>query len=183
MDNKDKKYIKVNIPLLIFDIILLPIHIVRMVIIYFCGSKYNLRGFQFLDVIMHADNPYFNQEDCRVVNTIETDYRVVIREDSRIFPIDIDRYIEVKKYNIKEDIITGDTVCNEKTKWNIASDECNKPKIVDSKDNCDEKQDTFIKGVNYFGDNDNDNEKSEQEDHDDDIIDSIRDELNNIFDN
>ena len=175
----DKKHRTLNIPLLVFDIILLPIHIVRMIIIYFCGSKYNLRGFQFLDVIMHADNPYFNQEDCRVVDTIGTDYRVIIRDDSRIFPIDIDRYIEVKKHNIKEDITVGNTICNEKSKWDIASEECNNNKSkVETDDSGNEKQDTFIEGVNYFGDNDN-----EKQENQDDILDSIRDELNNIFEN
>ena len=86
---KNVTNLKPNIPLLIFDILLLPIHLVRLLFIYFWGSKYGLRGFQFLDVIMHADNPYFNQEDCSTVNTIGTDYRVVVRDDSRIFPIDI----------------------------------------------------------------------------------------------
>jgi hypothetical protein len=89
--------LKPNIPLLIFDILLLPIHLVRLLFIYFWGSKYGLRGFQFLDVIMHADNPYFNQEDCSTVNTIKKDYRVVVRNDSRIFPIDIKNLIDINQ--------------------------------------------------------------------------------------
>lgn len=184
MDNTNNK--TVNIPLLIFDILLLPIHIIRTIIIYFCGSKYNLRGFQFLDVIMHADNPYFNQEDCRMVNTLNTDYRMVIRDDSRIFPMDIERYIDINKKTLNEDIIIGNTVYNKETKWDIASDECNtkRVKLIESDDSNDMKHKGDIEGVNYFGDNGtNDiNDKEKQENHDD-ILDSIRDELNNIFEN
>src|SRR2546423_1518424 len=93
--NSQEKQIS-NIFLLIFDLLFLPIVIIRMILIYFWGSKYNLKGFQFLDVIMHADKPYFNQDDCRLINTIGKDYRVVIRDDSRIFPLDITKYINVE---------------------------------------------------------------------------------------
>jgi len=65
-----------------------------MVLIYFFGSKYNLKGFTFLDVLMHADKPYFNQEDCRLIDTMGIDYRVVIRDDSRIFPMDLNNYFK-----------------------------------------------------------------------------------------
>lgn len=91
----DQGYNKPNFFLFIFDVLLLPIHLVRMILIYFWGSKYNLRGFSFLDVIMHANNPYFNQDDCRIIDTIGKDYRIVIRDDSRIFPIDILNHIHV----------------------------------------------------------------------------------------
>jgi hypothetical protein len=153
-----------------------------MIIIYFCGSKYNLMGFRFLDVIMHADNPYFNQEDCRMINTIKTDYRVVIRDDSRIFPMDIHKYIEIKNKNIEGDITIGNTVY-EKSKWDIASDDCNKnnPILIKNDESSDTNKETYIDGVNYFGKN-NDDDILEQENHDD-ILDSIRDELNNVFDN
>ena len=95
-DSYKNVYQVANIPLLIFDLILLPIIIIRMILIYFWGSKYNLKGFQFLDVIMHADNPYFNQEDCRLIDTIGKDYRIVIRDDSRIFPLDIVNHVSVE---------------------------------------------------------------------------------------
>jgi hypothetical protein len=95
-DTIDTGFKRLNLPLLIFDLIFLPVHIIRMVLIYFWGSKYNLKGFQFLDVIMHADRPYFNQEDCRMIDTIGKDYRIVVREDSRIFPFDLNRYFDVK---------------------------------------------------------------------------------------
>ena len=52
-----------NIVLLLFDLLVLPISVIRLVIIYYFGSKYNLEGFKFLDVINHSDKPYFNKDD------------------------------------------------------------------------------------------------------------------------
>ena len=93
-DNKVRvSYTKPNIVLLIFDIVILPIQIIRMILIYMWGSKYNIPGFQFLDVIMHADSPYFNQEDCSAIDTLKGDYRIVIREDSRLFSTDFKNLI------------------------------------------------------------------------------------------
>ncbi len=89
-----------NILLLILDLLILPITLLRVALIFIFGSKYNIKGFRFLDVIMHADNPYFNQEDCNIVNTILSDYRVTIRDDSRVFPIDISELIKIKKDTI-----------------------------------------------------------------------------------
>jgi hypothetical protein len=85
--NNSKNNNQINILLLAFDLIFLPVHLFRAIIIYFFGSKYNLKGFQFLDVIMHADQPYFNQDDCTVINTIGKDYRVIIRDSSRLYPL------------------------------------------------------------------------------------------------
>ena len=105
LSNNTNTYKYSNLPLLIVDLILLPIQILRMVLIYFWGSKYNLKGFTFLDVIMHADNPFFNQEDCRMINTIGKDYRIVLRDDSRIFPMDINYKLE--KINDHQILIPG----------------------------------------------------------------------------
>jgi hypothetical protein len=150
----EEKYKSPNIPLLILDLILLPIHIIRMIIIYYWGSKYNLKGFQFLDVIMHADKPYFNKDDCNMIDTIGKDYRVVIRDDSRIFPLDIDQYLEVKqikshkhkKNDHKSKVKTGSTVKNKDDVWDISSEEVDdddkKPKI--NKKNGDELDSKFI---------------------------------------
>lgn len=109
-DSSQSAYQSANIPLLLFDMILLPIIIIRMVLIYFWGSKYNLKGFQFLDVIMHADNPYFNQEDCRLIDTIGKDYRVVIRDDSRLFPLDLVSYVRVERETEKHISVHGDKI-------------------------------------------------------------------------
>lgn len=107
-DSFKSAYQSANIPLLLFDLILLPIIIIRMVLIYFWGSKYNLKGFQFLDVIMHADNPYFNQEDCRLIDTIGKDYRIVLRDDSRLFPLDLVSYVRVEHETEKHISIHGE---------------------------------------------------------------------------
>ncbi len=122
-----------NLPLLIIDLILLPIHIVRMILIYFWGSKYNLKGFTFLDVIMHADNPYFNQDDCRMIDTIGKDYRIVIRDDSRIFPLDICSKCEKSH----EQVITGFTnpiITNSSNNQKINGNSMfNKIEVIESK--------------------------------------------------
>jgi len=177
----EEKYKSPNIPLLLLDLILLPIHIIRMVIIYYCGSKYNLKGFQFLDVIMHADKPYFNKDDCNVIDTIGKDYRVVIRDDSRIFPLDIDQYLEVKQIkshrhkkdgsDSKSKVKTGSTVKGMDDVWDISSedvedidDDDDKPKI--NKKNGDELDSKFIDddtSSDSSSDNDEDEGSSSEE--------------------
>lgn len=214
-DNQKQEYRKrstyqsANIPLLIFDIMLLPIHLIRSILIYFWGSKYNLKGFQFLDVIMHADNPYFNQEDCRMINTIGKDYRVTIRDDSRLFPIDLLSYINiVKTCEMSNKLSKIETKTNnvnifepidknkKKIKKNLESDysdeddsdtesnDCTNETSCNSSDSHNSKK-VEIKGVNYFESN------SEEDKHKDmqsdtkkrkDILESIRDELNSAFD-
>lgn len=73
-----------NIPLLIFDLLILPFTIIRIILIYFFGSKYNIESLSFLDIMMHADNKYFNQEELiPTINTIKDDIRVRINYDSR----------------------------------------------------------------------------------------------------
>jgi len=71
-----------NILLLIFDfIIILPITLIRLILIYFFGSKYDIG---FLDIMMHADNKYFNQEDIDpTIDTLSEDIRLRINYDSR----------------------------------------------------------------------------------------------------
>lgn len=93
-----------NIPLFIFDILILPINIIRVFLIYLYGSKYGIKGFRFLDVMMHANSPYFNQDYCKSVNTINEDYRTIIYNDTKIT-----NNIEKQKPKIenKESIITG----------------------------------------------------------------------------
>lgn len=81
---QNKKYME-NILLFIFDFILiLPITLIRLVLIYLFGSKYNLPSFGFFDVMMHANNKYFNQEDIDPsIDTLYDDIRVRINYDSR----------------------------------------------------------------------------------------------------
>lgn len=112
-----------NIPLLIFDTLCLPVTVIRLILIYFAGSRYNIKGFTFLDVMQHAQNPYFNQQNdtfgndsLGTVDVIDDDYRVVIRDDSRIYPLElnditsnvVDNVSNVIKTNMYDNI--GETV-------------------------------------------------------------------------
>lgn len=74
-----------NIPLLIFDIVCLPISLIRLIFIYFFGARYNVPSLQFLDVMNHATNPYFNQgQKCITIDTENMDVRISINHSSRI---------------------------------------------------------------------------------------------------
>lgn len=99
---------KTNIPLLIFDILILPIQIIRLVIIYFYSAKYNLPGFKFLDVIMHADNKYFNKDNEHYINTECIDYRCIVRDDSRLCPMDVKKYLVIHNKQITDSMATSE---------------------------------------------------------------------------
>ena len=62
-----------NILLLIFDMLVLPITISRLVLIYFLGSRYGIDSLNFLDVMMHSEHKYFNQLDINVLLTVFID--------------------------------------------------------------------------------------------------------------
>lgn len=75
-----------NIILLIFDVIILPITILRLCIIYFCGSRYNIKPMEFLDIMMHAEHPYFNQtQKICTIDTIDKDFRISIYNSSKLY--------------------------------------------------------------------------------------------------
>lgn len=63
-----------NWPLFIFDfIILLPFTLIRLMLIYMFGSRYNVKNYKFIDVMIHAENPSFNRDkDVYTINTIDT---------------------------------------------------------------------------------------------------------------
>lgn len=88
-----------NTPLVIFDIIISPIILIRFAIIYIFGSKYNIPNMRFLDVMAHAEKPYFNQEGEPLIDTTTDDIRCVIRDDTRLYNFDIDTYIT--NHNLK----------------------------------------------------------------------------------
>ena len=74
-----------NIPLLIFDLLCLPISIIRLFLIYFFGSRYNVPSLQFLDVMNHATERFFNQGQQDItIDTVPTDVRISINKSSRI---------------------------------------------------------------------------------------------------
>jgi hypothetical protein len=112
---------------------------IRMMLIYLWGSKYNLKGFRFIDVILNADIPYFNQEDCRVINTIGHDYRIILRDDSRIFPMDINNYFKFEKENIKKTTSFGLTLNKKKC---LNKSESNKSESNESESNDSESNES-----------------------------------------
>jgi hypothetical protein len=79
-----------NIYLLVIDLIFLPFTLTRWFFIYFWGSRYGINGLKFLDVMNHAENSYFNQEGSPTIDTIDTDIRTVIKNDTRIFDVEIE---------------------------------------------------------------------------------------------
>lgn len=84
--NKDTQ---INLPLLIFDfVIMLPFTLIRILLIYFFGSRYNVKNCKFLDVLVHATGPFFNQQTVPSVDTIDDDVRMVIKTDTALFKDD-----------------------------------------------------------------------------------------------
>lgn len=73
-----------NYPLFIFDIILLPITLIRLLLIFLYGSRYDIKNFEFLDIMMHASNKYYNQKENTIfVDTINDDIRLKLNYCSR----------------------------------------------------------------------------------------------------
>jgi hypothetical protein len=113
-----------NLPLFIFDILMLPITLVRLGLIYYGGSRYNFEGYRVLDIMNHANKPFFNQDNSDD-ETNNLDYRIVIRDDSRLFPQDIKKYINIDKTS---KVYVGNTI-------NFLQDEMN---ISENKEDIDE---------------------------------------------
>jgi hypothetical protein len=100
-----------NIPLLIFDLLCLPFTIIRLTLIYFFGSRYNIPSLQFLDIMFHARNRFFNQGQLDItVDTMTTDVRIGINRSSRI---DAELLNESVKHKITFDKIAKDHVQKE----------------------------------------------------------------------
>jgi hypothetical protein len=72
--------------LVFFDLLMLPVTVMRMIIIYFFGSRYNINGFEFLDIMNHSEKRFFNQEDDNPkVDLINKDLRECIYESSKLY--------------------------------------------------------------------------------------------------
>lgn len=91
---------KPNIALLIFDIIFLPIAIMRLTLIYFFGSKHNINGMEFLDVMFHANASYFNQEVGTTIDVLHEDVRATIKRETKLFE-EPEKTIKSKKIIVK----------------------------------------------------------------------------------
>ena len=90
-----------NISLLIFDIICFPITLVRLFLIYFYGSCYNVPSLQFLDVMLHANRKYFNQGQEITIDTTSTDVRQSINRASRVDAELLNEHIKTSLNNNK----------------------------------------------------------------------------------
>jgi hypothetical protein len=96
-----------NILLFTFDLLLLPITLVRLILIYLYGSRYNIKNLGFMDVMMHAENKFFNQqEEYQTIDTINTDIRMKINQDSTINTTTKDEInqIDLIEKNIEEEL-------------------------------------------------------------------------------
>lgn len=59
----------INLPLFILDfVVLLPITILRLVIIYLYGSRYNIPNLRILDILQHSESKYFNDKRVRTMS-------------------------------------------------------------------------------------------------------------------
>lgn len=93
-----------NLILFILDYtIFLPITLIRLILIYFYGAKYNIEGFEFMDVMTHADNKYFNQtEEEFKVDTIKDDLRYIIYNSSKLSNKQIEQINKIDEKNNDE---------------------------------------------------------------------------------
>lgn len=149
---------------------MLPVIVLRSSIIYFTGSRYNLPGFEFLDVIQHAKNKYFNQTGEFVVDSENDDLRMKVREESLIYR------------NIKDNIIYEDNDSeNLHTEQNVNIKNDNEKYEEDYEDNGDdiinyESEDIFKKFKNNELYNNQYSEKdSDKNSNNDNSSGSIRD--------
>lgn len=105
-----------NISLLLFDTLFLPIMLIRLIIIYFFGSKYMIPNMEFLDVMMHANNPYFNQESTTTIDVLNEDIRATIKRETKLFTESnnlIEQSINLDHENIINVVKKTDHIINE----------------------------------------------------------------------
>lgn len=96
-----------NMLLLFFDILCLPITLIRILLIYFYGSRYNVAKMKFLDVMLHSNGKYFNQDKEPTIDTIEDDIRTVIKKETKIYDIN-EKFINISTDNENKNIGTID---------------------------------------------------------------------------
>jgi hypothetical protein len=115
-----------NFPLIMFDILCLPIIIVRLILIYFFGSKYSIEKMEFLDVMLHANNPYFNQEEGASIDILNEDIRATIKRETKIYSDNVDNTIstlENKTKNRNIDILDSDYEKESNSRHNLQLDD------------------------------------------------------------
>jgi hypothetical protein len=137
-----------NIPLLIFDIICLPVIMVRIMLIYLFGSRYNIQNLKFLDVLNHSKGPYFNQDTIPSIDTMDENIRSIILEDTRVYTSKInneDENIKIIEKN-KDDHINyknKDDHINYKNKDDHINYK-NKDDHINYKNKDDNKNNTYV---------------------------------------
>jgi hypothetical protein len=146
-----------NILLFILDLLLFPITLIRLILIYFYGSRYGIKNLEFIDVMMHASNKYFNQleNDNNCIDTIDDDIRVKINYSSRYIKDNIPELVILANKNTKNiitDISQNNIIVNEPTDQSINMAEKNKlfdllDHLTESKSN-DEKIKSDINKLN-----------------------------------
>jgi hypothetical protein len=83
-----------NMPLFILDTLLLPFTLLRIFFIYLFGSRYNIDGLGFLDVMMHANNKYFNKCNEVSSNVDEIDIKHFIKNECNEIIKDINNIVD-----------------------------------------------------------------------------------------
>jgi hypothetical protein len=75
----------VNILLLVLDIVIFfPVTLLRLLIIYLNGSRYNIPGLEILDIIMHSKNPKFNTKKIHTEDTnIKESLKKMLKTDTK----------------------------------------------------------------------------------------------------
>lgn len=82
--------------LFLFDLLVLPVTLIRILLIYLYGSRYGIANMDFLDILMHAKNKYFNQqEDDISIDVVSANVKISINECSRLDKIE--KHIMVKQ--------------------------------------------------------------------------------------
>jgi hypothetical protein len=99
--------------LFIFDLLVLPVTIIRSILIYFGGSRYGINKFDFLDVMLHAENKYFNQQEDNIsIDTINTDIRTIINSSSYLSNDELINYPSLHKNISTQDNSSVETNIN-----------------------------------------------------------------------
>lgn len=107
-----------NLILFILDFtIFLPITLIRLILIYFYGSKYSIEGFEFMDVMTHAENKYFNQtEDEFKIDTVKKDIRYAIHDSSKLTEKNIMELNKIDEELDIEESVNKETITENKIK-------------------------------------------------------------------
>lgn len=106
-----------NIPLILFDLIFLPFTLIRLILIYFFGSKYDIQNMEFLDIMLHANNPYFNQESGNTIDVLYEDVRATIKRETKLYIDTCEK--EEESLNVKLKTVNAPVIAYDEEKKQI----------------------------------------------------------------